>query len=196
MLNLDSVMLFNVFDVNEFLSVLQREFQTAWGWAETKYDEAPALAFGVMAALAVPVIAMGGVLMRQFSTARGLRHRSDSTATALAEKVPRTQPASAWRQRAWLEFAQTDLRPFPVRPGLNRIGREADNDLCLADPAVHRYHAVLEQTPDAEFYVAYTGDPDHDGLLVDGLPVDRIRLRGGEVLQLGAIKLRFMLSAA
>ena len=55
---------------------------------------------------------------------------------------------------------------------------------------------LLERSPDAEFMISYIGDPDHDGLLINGHAAQRQRLRGGEVLEIGAIKLRFALSPA
>lgn len=190
MVEIDSFNFFNDFDATDWFGLFHAYGDSLLGWARNKYHESPALMFGVAVALAVPVLALSGVLLRTLSAQR----RAELGLPA--ERTVRTRPASSWRQAAYLEFADSSIARFKIDSGMVRIGRERDNDLCMTDPTLHRYHAVLERTPDAEYYIAYVGDPDRDGLFVDGQPFARKRLRGGEVLQIGAIKLRFTLSVA
>lgn len=185
--NFDFAGFFNAFDVTASVWAANDWIARTWHWIETKYAESPALIMGLGIALVLPVIATAGVLVR---LALGTALRRDHA----VETTPRTQPLSSWRQNARLELA--DRTSYQISQAIVRIGREVDNDLCLSHPTVHRYHAVLERSPEAEFVISYIGDPDHPGLLVNGEAVQRQRLRGGEALQLGAIELRFSVSPA
>lgn len=159
-------------------------------WITAKYSQAPALVLGVGLALALPALAVSAALIRMI-----LRNTSsNSSVDTFESRTVRTVPISAWDQSASLEM--TDNSCYPIQQSIVRIGRETDNDLCLCDPTVHRYHAVLERSPDAEYSIRYVGDPDRDGLLINGRAAQRQRLRGGEVLEIGAIKLRFAVSTA
>lgn len=185
--NFDFAGFFNAFDATASFWAASDGLARSWQWIETKYTESPALILGLGVALLLPVIATAGVLVR---LALGAGQRRDFAEQA----APRTQPLSVWRQHAHLEMV--DRSSYEITQGIVRIGREVDNDLCLSHPTVHRYHAVLERSPEAEFVISYIGDPEHPGLLVNGEAVQRQRLRGGEALQLGAIELRFSVSPA
>lgn len=187
MLNIDYLGFFNAFDTSVWLTAIGDWIEHAKVFIRTKYLEAPALILGVAIALIIPAIATAGAIVRMMAR-RAQPLESETVRTA------RTRPISAWRQSACLEMPDSTL--YPINQGIVRIGREADNDLRLADPTIHRYHAVLERSPDAEFMISYVGDPDHDGLLINGTAAQRQRLRGGEVLEIGAIKLRFSVSPA
>jgi len=190
MTELEFFSFFNDFDTASWLESARLSARQLTEWVEIKYREAPALTFGVAVALSLPAVATSGVLLRLLFARRGRHHALRDTPATV-----RTRPQSTWRQSAWLEFTQTNAARYRVRPGITRIGRETDNDLCISDPTVHRYHAVLEQTPDTEYLITYIGDPDRTGLLVDGQSVDQYRLRGGEILEIGSIRLRFAISA-
>ena len=190
MTELELFSFFNDFDTSSWYETARLSAHQLTEWIEVKYRESPALTLGVGAALSLPALATSGVLVRLLFGRRGKHHAvSDQPATV------RTRPQSTWRQSAWLEFTQSSVARHRIGPGITRIGRETDNDLCISDPTVHRYHAVLEQTPDTEYLITYIGDPDRAGLLVDGKRVDRCRLRGGEILEIGAIRLRFAIRA-
>ncbi len=185
--NFDYAVFFNAIDGSTWLAAMGAWLAYLLGWIQIKYAEAPALVLGLGVALALPAIATTGAIVRLLL--RGSRAPD-------IDPIPtvKTRPLSAWRQSAFLVLAGNNS--YEINQGMVRIGRESDNDLCLSDPTVHRYHAVLERSPDAEFMISYIGDPDHDGLLINGRAAQRQRLRGGEVLEIGSIKLRFALSPA
>lgn len=160
-------------------------------WLDSQYSASPALFLGIAIALTIPLLAGVGAVIRYCNPTP-----AHSTGFVADTEAVHTIPASAWRQRAWLETPDTRVPPFRIIEPIVRIGRASDNDLCLPHETVHRYHAVIERTPEAEFYISYTGDPGHAGLIVDGHVVKRARLRGGEVLLIGAAKVRFMAGTA
>ena len=182
---------FTSFDGAAWLAAVRDPAAGLLNWVGTNYAKAPALVLGLGVALAIPAIATTGALLRAL-----LRPSRRRPPTVIASGEQHTRPASAWRQRAWLERADNVGARYRIAKGIMRIGRETDNDLCLMEPTVHRYHAILERTPEAEYYITYIGDPDLDGLRIDGRAARRQRLRGGEILEIGAIKLRFAMGAA
>jgi hypothetical protein len=75
-----------------------------------------------------------------------------------------------------------------LRPGLNRVGRHADNDIQIADPSVSGRHCEL--TPEAGgLHVRDLGSTN--GTFVGGDPVQDVVLQPGQRLQLGGVELLF-----
>ena len=74
---------------------------------------------------------------------------------------------------------------------LIRIGRDEENDLRLADPNVHRHHALIQRTPDAEFVVFDVSGGRGNGVFVNGRRHARARLRDGDLITLGNSRVRF-----
>ncbi len=79
-----------------------------------------------------------------------------------------------------------ETRRFPVR-----IGRAPDADLQLEEPGVWSRHARLSLQPGAGFVL---GAESAAAVLVNGEPVTEARLRNGDTIELGAVKLRFWLT--
>ncbi|MCB1509561.1 MAG: FHA domain-containing protein [Hyphomicrobiaceae bacterium] len=178
---------------------LLRVAMTAWAlpawnldaiaaWIRDGYRHAPALILGLGAAVSLPVLALIGLFV--------IRRRPASPPPAHDDDVPKTLPASAWRQRAWIELADGSHRRVEINRNLLRIGREDDNDMQLVHASIHRYHAVIERSPDMIFSIQDLSGPDGGGVLVDGVRIERARLRGGERLDIGGVSLKFHLSAA
>lgn len=72
-----------------------------------------------------------------------------------------------------------------------RLGRGRKNDLQLAlDGEASRHHAQITRRGDL-FWIEDLGSTN--GTLVDGALVERVQLRGGEELQVGLTRLRFVL---
>jgi hypothetical protein len=97
---------------------------------------------------------------------------------------------SAWPTEAWVEVGGTGQRHVIGRAML-RIGREADNDICLSEKTVHRYHAVIRRTTDGEVVVTDLSGADGNGVMINGARVGEGRLSKGDVIGVGDVKLRF-----
>ena len=77
-------------------------------------------------------------------------------------------------------------RRFPVR-----IGRDSSNDLQLDEDGVWNEHAIIELDPREGFLVQACAQAI---VSLNGNPVDRCLLRNGDVLEMGAVQLRFWLA--
>jgi pSer/pThr/pTyr-binding forkhead associated (FHA) protein len=79
-------------------------------------------------------------------------------------------------------------RHFPVR-----IGRASGCDLRLEEDGVWDEHAELKFDPDGGFSL----NTQADALaLVNAAPVQSVRLRNGDAIHLGSVRLQFWLAAA
>ena len=74
---------------------------------------------------------------------------------------------------------------------LIRIGRNEDNDVRLADRSVHRYHAVIERTPEETFVITDLSGTAGNGIRINGERTAKARLADGDVIELGRAKLKF-----
>jgi pSer/pThr/pTyr-binding forkhead associated (FHA) protein len=72
-----------------------------------------------------------------------------------------------------------------------RLGREADNDVCLSEKTVHRYHAVIRRTTDGDVVITDLSGPDGNGILINGTRVGEGRLKAGDTISIGEVKLKF-----
>ena len=191
----DSAIIFNDFLMNAgpwpAVGDIFEWLRAAAEWPRENIRESPALVIGLVALLTFPAIAVVGSLLRLASTRQA---KQPAPASGPPPAQPFAPPISS--QVGILEFPHHRAAPYPIRHGIVRIGRETDNDVRLDDPSVHRYHAVIERTHDAEFHVVYVGDPQGNGVRVNGRPVHRAPLSGGEILDIGSIKLRFTLTSA
>jgi pSer/pThr/pTyr-binding forkhead associated (FHA) protein len=69
------------------------------------------------------------------------------------------------------------------------IERADDNDIVLATPTVGRFHAVVQQVGDNAY--AISDQSSTNGTLVNDLKIDTARLSDGDMITLGAKRLRF-----
>lgn len=79
---------------------------------------------------------------------------------------------------------------FPVLLRETLIGRIDSNHVVLDEAGVSRIHARLLRDPAGLVDVEDCGSTQ--GTLVNGDPVDRLRLKDGDVLTLGSVKLLFI----
>ena len=70
------------------------------------------------------------------------------------------------------------------------VGRSEDNDVVISDPSVSRQHARLSRSDRSGYVVEDLGSTN--GTLLDGAPMDRERIEGGEELTFGAVDARFV----
>lgn len=88
------------------------------------------------------------------------------------------------------QFAGTTTvaRRFPFY-----VGRDPSDDLCLPDAGVWGRHVALELEPGGAVRLAPSPEA---GLTVNGERFDGGPLRNGDVIEIGALKLRFLLAPA
>ena len=79
----------------------------------------------------------------------------------------------------------------PLGQDLLRIGRHQENDIQLEDKTVHRYHALLHRSPDGDFLIRDLSGTAGNGVYVNGARIEQAALRPGDLVELGAVRLRF-----
>lgn len=163
------------------VSELWAEFRV---WLAVKFAETPAIVLGVAMALAIPPLAILGSFLR----------RGPGDKAVEFDDVPRSVPARGWQIEGSLIEAENGGDRHTIGHGLVRIGREDDNDVQLVHNTVHRYHAIIERTPEAEFVVMDVSGTGGNGVRINGERVAHCRLRGGELIEIGMVQLRFQLS--
>lgn len=179
-------------------------------WLSASYAQAPALVLGLAVLATVPFLALIGLWAR----------RREAASTTIAEAQTQVRrvarpPAGEAREGvrtghiplrpldAWIEIvngrevaSQAADKKYSLARSLLRIGREQDNDVCLTDVTVHRYHAAIHRTEDAEFVVTDLSSAGGNGVVVNGRSVSQARLANGDVIELGNARLRFVAGAA
>lgn len=174
-------------------------------WLSASYARAPALVLGLAALMAVPPLALLGLWVSR----REAQSVAVSEAQTQVRRVPRSakaEPRDGVRTghiplrplEAWVEVVDSDAaasgsreQRYSLARTLLRIGRETDNDICLQDITVHRYHAAIHRTEDAEFVITDLSSKAGNGVVVNGRAVAEARLASGDVIELGNARLKF-----
>ena len=173
-------------------------------WLQASFARAPALVLGLGALMAVPPLALLGLWVSRreaqsvaVSEARTQVRRVSRDAKAAPRDGVRTghiplRPLAAWVEvvDAGAEAGSREQR-YSLARTLLRIGRETDNDICLQDITVHRYHAAIHRTEDAEFVITDLSSAAGNGVVVNGRAVTEARLASGDVIELGNARLKF-----
>ncbi len=163
-------------------------------WIGDSYEQAPALMLGLMALLAFPPLAFAGFLLRRkrrspdatiVISRPSQRHRDKPRAT-----TARTEVAS-WPTEAWVDIEGMPGGRFVIGQTLIRIGRESDNDIRLAAKTVHRYHAVIHRATEGDVVINDLSSSDGNGILVNGKRIEEARLKKGDVINVGEVRLKF-----
>ena len=157
------------------------------------YTRAPALMLGLSILLAVPPLALVGMLTRR------TRGTSNKTVMLPRSKRGTDQPQlrterteiSPWPTEAWVEAEGFPDSRRIIGRTLIRIGREDDNDLRFAVKTVYRYHAVIRRTTDGVVMITDLSGKDGNGVLVNGARVAEARLTKGDIINIGEVKMRF-----
>ena len=148
---------------------------------EAGYRLAPALVVTLSAFLVLPAIAVASLAVH---AAARRKARAAMRARGAAEAEPFAGPQQAW-------LAHGDADAMPLRGALVRLGRHEENDIHLPDSSVHRYHAVIEHTPDAGFVITDLSGRDGNGVRINGARQARAALADGDVIELGRTRLTF-----
>lgn len=145
-------------------------------------DRQPTLMLAGGAAAAVPVVAGIAALTRAVGR------------LAISRRGPeRDMPITTGRapaRAAWIEVE--DGAAPPVRIGeLVRIGGSDDCDLALGDAGLADLHALIQRTPESEFFIFDVSDAKAGGVAVNGAQARRSRLRDGDRIAIGTARVVF-----
>ncbi len=172
--------------------------EQAWGqirfWVSEGYRRAPALMLGLSVLLAVPPLALAGLLAsrnRRSPETTQLIGRPSARRSGRRPMTTARPEISAWPTEAWVEVEREPGKRYVIGRTLVRIGREEDNDICLSVNTVHRYHAVIRRTTDGEVVITDMSGEEGNGVLVNGAAVSEARLAQGDTIHLGEVRLRF-----
>jgi hypothetical protein len=117
---------------------------------------------------------------------------SDSTIIAGGDTViltPTNDRSPPDRIYAWLQFLDANSTRVPIGATSVRIGRHADNDICLQNKTVHRQHAILHKTHEGRFSIRDLGGSN--GVVVNNERLQQTDLSDGDLIELGEVRLRF-----
>jgi len=79
---------------------------------------------------------------------------------------------------------------FPMNKTTVRIGRNADNEICLLNDSVSSHHAELHVDRHGEFTI--TDLDSTNGVVLNGETVDKAKLEAEDLLEIGEVRLRFV----
>ena len=97
----------------------------------------------------------------------------------------------AWPAQAWLSVEGEATGTHPVAGEMIRIGRHPDNEVWLTDTSVHRYHAVIHRTQDADFFITDLSGQEGNGIRINGTRRAQSQLINGDVIELGKARITF-----
>jgi hypothetical protein len=162
-------------------------------WVGAGSERVPALMLVLTMLLAVPPLAIAGLLVgrrRRYAGMTIRRSRRWLRAEPPARTTARTY-ISSWPTEAWVHIDGAPGSRWVIGRSFLRIGQEEDNDIRLNSRSVHRYHAVIRRTTDGDVVINDLSGADSAGVLVNGTRIDEARLKEGDAIDVGAIKLRF-----
>ena len=164
--------------VNKLQVTLDTIVTACVAWIRKGYADIPAVMIGLAAVIIVPLLAVFGLLLRR------------ALAPARTDHQPIELPTAPPRD-AWIEVEGQEDSRRRIGAGMVRIGRQDDNDLCIAHKTVHRYHAVVYPSPDTGFIFMDLGGGEGNGIKVNDVTVAQAHLTPGDRVMLGQVQLRF-----
>jgi hypothetical protein len=156
------------------------------------FAKQPALLLVLSAVLILPVAALASWAVQRSSHLRALYAAKPSTRrVGAAEGAHAVTDTQAWSARAWLAIEGNAAGARRIDCEMLRIGRHPDNEVWLTEDSVHRYHAVIHRTEDAEFIITDVSGEVGNGVRVNGTRLSKARLANGDVIELGRARLTF-----
>jgi len=173
--------------------------ERARGLLTEGYQRVPALVVILSALLILPAVALVSWFVQatrrrkaRRSAVRAARRRAQArTRTRATTVAPIARSIPAWPSQAWLTIDDGKTGTLPLQGQTVSIGRHEDNDIRLPDAAVHRYHAVIERTSNAEFVITDLSGTGGNGVRVNGERQARAQLLDGDLIELGRTKMKF-----
>ena len=155
------------------------------------YEKAPLLVAVLSALLVLPAVALAAWIMRAAgkSATRATRQRRASSDRTRGS--PAGPDVPAWPAQAWLSVEGEATSTHPVAGEMIRIGRHPDNEVWLTDTSVHRYHAVIHRTQDADFFITDLSGQEGNGIRINGTRRAQSQLTNGDVIELGKARITF-----
>jgi hypothetical protein len=152
----------------------------------------------------------GGVLLAILVTAilmvRASRRRAEEARLAEEERAAQDERrAEAARRQAeeakkpespplaWLEMCDAQQTRHPVRIPNLKIGRGQHNDLVLRNDSISGNHCVLNCNREGEWTI--TDLNSGNGVILNGTQIVQASLRHGDTIELGELKMHFLLRA-
>ena len=177
---------------NSFTATLAR----ARALLQGGYERAPTLVIALCAFLVLPAVALVSFFVQAIVSRSARRAAIRTAELRAADAEPSTEMPNAeiplWSHAAWLTVEGSGgVGTLPLASRLIRIGRHQDNDVRLPDTTVHRYHAVIERTPDEAFVIVDLSGQGGNGVRVNGERQSRVQLADGDVIELGRTRLKF-----
>jgi hypothetical protein len=146
-------------------------------WVLAGYAKRPTVMLGLGGALALPLLVFVGFLLYRRQAKPPLVF--DMTAAG---------PPGLYAARIEIEGANAVELPNGGR--LLQIGRQRDNDICIEDETVSRYHAVIERSGDGGFTITDVSSQEGGGIRINGEPILRAVLSDGDTVELGRTRMR------
>ncbi len=158
---------------------------------------APALVLGLSVVVALPVLMLAGMVLSRVTpvgegTSRyfgplpeGMKHARgdyDGPSEVYSEASIFVE-SDGGNETGGFQFTDGSM--------MVRIGREEDNEIRLTHPTVHRYHALIRRSIEDGYEIADLSDVTGNGVLINGEKISHRRLFDGDVISLGAARLRF-----
>ncbi len=113
-------------------------------------------------------------------------------AEAARQQQEVTKKAEA-RPLAYLEMCDASQTKHPITIPSLKIGRGQHNDFVLRNDSVSGNHCVLNRSREGDWSI--TDLNSGNGVIVNGSQVQQARLQHGDTIELGELKMRFLLQA-
>lgn len=94
---------------------------------------------------------------------------------------------------AFLEFLDDAAAKVDMVRAAMRIGRNPDNDVALSNDSISAYHAEIHRKRDGTFLI--TDLDSMNGVFVNNKPVKMAELSDGDEIDLGEIRIRFLVNS-
>ena len=157
----------------------------------------------ILTAIGVGVALLLGIVFK----VRSSRKRAAAEALAAEEarfaEETRLAEAARWTSEqtkkaeapalAWLEMCDAQQTRHPVRMSTLKIGRGQHNDFVLRNDSVSGNHCVLNCNREGQWGI--TDLDSGNGVVLNGESVRQAPLKHGDVIELGELKMRFLLKA-
>ena len=156
-------------------------------WIETGYAKRPAVMVGLAGVLLLPVLMIVGAVL--------YRKRMPLVAPSEAAMPEAAMPDFGGLSAARIELDGAGCIALPAGRDFLQIGRLEDNDICIDDMSVQRYHAVIERADQLGFIITDISGTDGNGLRINGQPCQTALLANGDTVEIGKARMRFATAA-